>query len=483
MGLITAQVLATIQVYVSNLDLYSTIETLASAGYLTVPNERIAAGLNTFGPAFWGGLFFTLSIGAGLSLITFIYAHVWNYPFKRNKALLIPGALVWAAGLAAINRSGLNLLPSSYFLLIPPLVFISTLWRLPREPAAGRWIVKMIGVLPLVLLATLWLFEFNSQIFLKVRDHLLLTNPVGEKINSFYYRYTLYPAEAFKSPGQKTLKTSDLSGIQDEAVRRRLEQTLSRYDYLPVPGNAARVLKVETENSRLIFKNNDRTILEVSEKSFQADPGKFLGQFSAQTDKQVFFRRAVFYSLLLGLPITLYVIFLSLLRLVAGLFLSEVSGAAAAAILCLAAGLALWVPITRADVAVPEARDVPQALTSEHWPERTAALRLITEKKLDIHNFPVYKRMLTSPHVPERYQLAKALSVSRHPETYKDLLSLLGDSSFNVVYMAYHGLGLRRDRRAVAVILSKIKTIDNWYVQNYAYYALKNLGWTQRRSK
>jgi hypothetical protein len=483
LGLITAQILATIQVYVSNRELYSTVETLASAGYLTVPNERIAEGLNAFGPAFWGGLFFTLSIGAGLAVITFIYAHIWNYPFKRNKALLIPGVLAWMTGLAAVNRSGLNLLPSSYFLLIPPLVFISTWTRLPREPAAGHWIVKIIGVLPLVLLATLWLFEFNSQIFLKVRDHLLLSNPVGEKINSFYYRYTLYPAEAFKSPGQKTLKTSDLSGVQDEAVRRRLEQILLRYDYLPVPGNAARVLKVEIEDSRLIFKNSSRTTLEISEKSFQADPGKFLRQFSNQTDKHAFFRRAVFYSLLLGLPITLYVISFSLLHLVAGLLLPEISGAMAAAILCLAAGLALWVPITRADVAVLEARDIPQALTSEHWPERTAALRLITEKSLDIHNFPVYKTMLASPHVPERYQLAEALSVSRHPETYEDLLSLLDDSSFNVVYMAYHGLGLRRDRRAVAVILSKIKAIDNWYVQDYAYYALKNLGWTQRRSK
>jgi HEAT repeat protein len=94
----------------------------------------------------------------------------------------------------------------------------------------------------------------------------------------------------------------------------------------------------------------------------------------------------------------------------------------------------------------------------------------------------VYKKMLVSPHVPERYWLAQALGVSRRPETYKDLLSLLDDSSFNVVYMAYRGLGLKRDRRAVREILSRIKTIDDWYVQDYAYYALKNLGWRQPRS-
>jgi len=482
-GLITAQALATVQVYISNQELSSTMHILASAGYLTVPNERIAEGLTTFGPAFWGGLFFTLSIGAGLSVITFICAHTWNYPLKRNKALLIAGMVVWLAGLAAVNRRGLNLLPGAYFLLIPPLVFISTLKRLPREHSTRHWFVKVISVLPLIILAALWLSEFDSRIFLKVRDHLLLTNPVGEKINTFYYRYTLYPAEVFKSPGQKTLKTSDLSGVQDKNARRRVEQTLLRYDYLPVSGDAAPVLKAESMDGLLIFKNRNRIILKVSEKTFQAEPGKFLGQFSKQTDKQAFFRRAVFYSLLLGLPLTLYVISFALLRLAAGLMLTEISGAMAAAVLCLAAGLALWIPITRADVTVPETRDIPQALTSERWPERTAALRLITEKNLDIHNYPFYKTILKSPHVPERYHLAKTLSVSRHPETYEDLLSLLDDSSFNVVYMAYHGLGLRRDRRTVAVILSKIKTIENWYVQDYAYYALKNLGWTQRRSK
>ncbi len=483
LGLIMAQIIATIHVYRSNLDLYATLETLTAAGYLTVPNQQIAEGLKTIGPALGGGLFFTLSLGAGLSIIAFLCAHIWNFPLRRNKLFLAALLLPWVASLAAINWRGFSLLPSSYFLLIPPLVFIGALKRLPREPVSGRWLIRIIGVSPLILLALLWGSEFDHQVFLKVRDHLLLTNPVGEKINNFYYRYTLYPAEAFKSSGQKTLKTSDLSGVQDKAVRRRLENILRRYDYLTVPGNNAVDLKIEPVDELLAFKNNGRIIMKISLKSFQADPWPVLKQFSGETDRHSFFRRAVFYSLLLGLPVMLYLVFFTLLRFAAGLFLSETSGAAVAAIICLAAGFALWAPLPQGDPVVTEEKDVLQALISEQWPERVAALRLITAKKLDIHNYPVYKKMLASPHVPERYQLAKALSVSRRPETYKDLLSLLDDSSFNVVYMAYRGLGLKRDRRAVREILSRIKTIDDWYVQDYAYYALKNLGWRQPRSK
>ncbi len=482
LGLIAAQIIATIQVYGSNLDLYATLETLSAAGYLTVPNQQIAEGLKTIGPAFWGGLFFTLSLGAGLSAVAFLCAHIWNFPVRRNKLFLIALLLPWVASLAAINWHGFSLLPSLYFLVIPPLVFIGTLKRLPREPVQGLWFVRIIGVLPLVLLAVLWVSVFDHQIFLKIRDHLLLTNPVGEKINNFYYRYTLYPAEAFKSSGQKTLKTSDLSGIQDKAVQRRLENTLRRYDYLPVPGNNVVDLKIEPADELLAFKNNGRIIMKISLKSFQADPGLVLRQFSGKTDRHSFFRRAIFYSLLLGLPVMLYLLFFTLLRFAAGLFLAETSGAAVAAIICLAAGFALWAPLPRGDSVVSEEKDVLQALNSEQWPERVAALRLIKQKKMEIHQFSVYKKMLVSPHVPERYWLAQALGVSRRPETYKDLLSLLDDSSFNVVYMAYRGLGLKRDRRAVREILSRIKTIDDWYVQDYAYYALKNLGWRQPRS-
>lgn len=483
LGLIMAQIIATIHVYRSNLDLYATLETLSAAGYLTVPNQHIAEGLKTIGPALGGGLFFTLTIGVGLSVVSFLLAHVWNYPLKRNKILLIALLPLWLAIVAALNWHGITLPPSSYFLFVPPIVFFTTIKLIPKELALKPWLIKTAsGALVLVILAVIWSNQINAGIFIKIRDQLLLTNPVGKSINGFYYRYTLYPANAFKSLRQKTLKTADLSGVQDRNLNARLGNILIRVDYLPLASYPSAGVKIESSGGQLAFKSGEKTILEVTREAFQKDPWGVMAKFSTGTDRHKFFRRTVYYSLIRGLPITIYILVFILLRFTAGIFLEETPAALVAAVIFLAAGLALWAPISRGSPPALEAKDILRALASEKQSERVAALRFIQRNNMEIHQFPAYKKILASPHVPERYRLAQALGVSRRPETFQDLLALLDDPSFNVVYTAYSSLGRRKDRRAVAEILSRIKTIDDWYVQDYAYYALKNLGWRQPRS-
>jgi len=130
-----------------------------------------------------------------------------------------------------------------------------------------------------------------------------------------------------------------------------------------------------------------------------------------------------------------------------------------------------------------ELKDVPQALASESWQERVAALKIIERKGLEVSNFPPYPRLLKSPHIAERYWLARALAVSRRPETYRDLMAFLDDPHPNVVSMAFYGLGKRDDRRGVSEILTRIQTSSHWYNQWYAYKALRALGWKQRKSR
>ena len=77
-GLLSAQIVATLHVYLSNMNLLQATETVMRAGYLAVPNARVAAHLDSLTTAMAGGLFFTLSIGAGLSLVTLINAWLWD---------------------------------------------------------------------------------------------------------------------------------------------------------------------------------------------------------------------------------------------------------------------------------------------------------------------------------------------------------------------------------------------------------------------
>ena len=99
LGLFAAQVIAFIQVYLSNADLYRTLVAIKQAGYLPIPNQRIMYSLQELGPAFFGGLFFTLSVGAGLSLFCLAAVLAWDRLLHRNKIFLIPFLILWIGSL------------------------------------------------------------------------------------------------------------------------------------------------------------------------------------------------------------------------------------------------------------------------------------------------------------------------------------------------------------------------------------------------
>lgn len=483
LGLLVAQVLGTIQVYLSNVHLYRTLMTIKDAGYLTIPNQLTLQSLQEFGPAFFGGLFFTLSIGAGLSLSSLAAAWVWNRLLFRNKYLLLVFFLLWVGFLAGANRRGLCPMVSSYFLVIPPVIFVTTLRWMPARSSQGTWLKGMVHFIPVLLLGLLWTFQMDRQLFLDLRDNLLLSNPLGTRINDFYYHYTLYPAEVFKSLDQKILRTCNLENIQTESLVRSMQRELLNHDYLHVAEDAEVDLKVGQEGNNLVFKNRGRTILRTTPKDFFASPETVLEDFSLKSDMHAFFRRFTFVSLLIGFPISLYLILYGLFRFVSCFFLDVRTSSVIASILCFFIGIALLVFFYQGRVREIEVKDVAEALGSERWQKRVAALKIIQQRGMELGDFQAYQSILGSPHIPERYWMTRTLGISRRPETYNDLLAFLDDPHLNVVCMAFYALGQRGDSRAVKEILKRIETSTDWYNQWYAYKALRTLGWKQTRSK
>ena len=483
LGLLATQIIATLHVYLSNADLYRTVMTLIEAGYLTIPNQRVMYTLKEFGPAFFGGSFFTFSIGAGLSIFSAACAWVWDRILGRSRVLLMPIVLLWLGAAVAANSQGFCPMVSLYFLAVPLVVFISTLKWMPGQRGKRVWLNRLTYMLPIAVLTMIWAAHADRFLFLDVRDYLLLSNPIGKKINDFYYRYTLYPAEVFKSLDQKTLKTCRLAPIKDKAVTRRMENMLIPYDYLPVPAHGPVELEIVEARNTLVFKHKGNTVLQTTFKEFFARPEKVLRQFSAETDRHAFFRQATIFCLLIGFPITLYVMVFALTRFVLSFFVSSTPSSVVAAALCLSIGLALLVPLRIGMIRIVDAIDLSEGLNSDCWQHRVAALRAVVGQGVEIGNLQAYPGMLASPHVPERYWLAKALGVSRHPRTYQDLLALLDDPCPNVVSMAFHALGQRGDKRALKEIVKRIESSDHWYNQWYAYKALRHLGWKQSRSK
>jgi hypothetical protein len=481
LGLATAQAIATIQVYFSNKALYQTLTAISKAGYLVIPNKRTMPLLLEFSSAFFGGLFFTLTTGAGLSIMAIAAAWAWVHLLHRNRIFLLGWLILWLGLLLLVNRSGLSFMTSLYFLFLPPAVFLAACKRAPLS-SEQRDLLRRIGyIAPIPLLAVLWSSQMESRIFTDLRDNLLLSNSLGTKVVDFYYKYTLFPAEVFKPLDQKTLKTCYLGKLQKKPVVNALERELNQNDYLSLDADHAVDLSVRETSRGLIFEHKGKEILQVSLKKLLDNPSEVLREFSKKADRFPFFRRFTFVSLLIGFPITLYLFLQALLCFLSSfLFDSKVSTLIASA-LCVAIGISLFLVVYAGrEGKIPE-QDLALAFQSNHWQKRVAALRAIERRNLDVGDFRAYQGLLKSPYIPERYWLARVLGRSRRPETYPLLLLMLSDSSPNVVSMALYGLGQRGDPRAIDEILSWMRTSDRWYPQWYAYRALRALGWKQSR--
>jgi Ca2+/Na+ antiporter len=484
LGLLVAQVLATVHVYLSNVELFRTLSAVKEAGYLVVPNETIMSRLHEFGPAFFGGLFFTFSVGAGLSMLSLSAAWLWDRLLIRNKPSLTLFVMLWIAGLLVANLPWFCLMVTLYFVAIPLVVFLAALRWMPHGVGERLSLPTMVHFVPVLLLALLWTSQMDAGFFLAVRDKLLLSNAPGRQINDFYYKYTLYPAEAFKSLDQKILKTCHIDHPSEESFLPHIERALLNNDYLPLQGDPRVVdMTIGVRDNMLLLGNTGNTILQATLEEFLAAPGAMAKEFSQKTDRYPFFRLFTYYSLLIGLPLILYVFLYTLFRLVLCFFLDERASSMSASILCFLAGISLLVLFQYGKGAEIKVEELEEALESERWQRRVAALKIVRQKGMDVADFPAYQSIRSSPHIVERYWLVNALGASRHPGTYEDILAFLDDPHPNVVCMAFNALGQKGETRAVDKIIKRIEMSDHWYEQWYAYKSLRSLGWKQRKSR
>ena len=481
-GLLIAQVIATIQVYLSNLKLYATVSAVITAGYLAIPNQQVMGSLQNFEPAFFGGFFFTFTIGAGITLGTMAAAWVWYRIFRRHRYILFFFLSVWAGSLLFVNVHGISLIPTLYFVIIPPVIFKLTAKR--QANAEIRWnrMQQLVHVIPIPLLALLWFTQFDEAMFLDLRDNLLLSNHWGRKFSDFYYSYTLYPAEAFKSLDQKNIKTCALENIHPRSIHHKLKSRLLAGGYLLLPNTATVDFKIIQKKNNLDFRSRQRLIFQIPLNQFLSDSQNILQRFSQQIDHHAPFRQITFLSLLLGFPVLIYMVLHAVLYYLLLLFFERKTAALTVSITCLFVGIIVLVYFqsTRSDII--DIKDISQALESDNWQTRVAALKTIQQQKLKISDYKAYPQLLKSRIPQERYWLVKTLAHSRRPGTYEDLLTFLNDKHTNVRCMALYALGLRKNPSAINPILERIKQSDSWYSQTYAYNALRSLGWKQTKS-
>lgn len=477
-GLVTSQIISTLFVYLSNSRIHLTAAVINDAGLLAIPTGPVMATLKNFGTAIGGGVFFTLSIGIGLTLVSWAAVRSWDFLFKRHRWVLAGYGVVWLGLLVTVNLRGLVLFPTLYCVLVPATTALTTAWELRfRQPI--KPIIWFTPIVTLIVLTGLWSTQLNSHIFGTIRDHILLSNPVGRTVNDFYYRYTLYAAEAFKSFDQKSIRTGHLEGVADERQRQRFKAFLAKHDVLILEKIKGPDVIFHYSTNHIALTSTDKRTVQTSIRQFMSAPRTWLGHYSEAIDRLAFFRKMSLVGLLLGFPILLFIIVYGILRTAVGCLADEQPTVWLSSALCMIIGVALFLPMLGARPLPITDEGVNQALSSQQWTHHVAALRHIERHKLEITRYPNFSAPLSGAMVVERYWLARALAGSRAAETYPLLLGLLNDPHPNVICQTLYALGERGERRAIQPIKDKLTGINHWYAQWYGYRALRRLGWYQ----
>jgi hypothetical protein len=476
-GLLTAQTIAVVHVRISNIDHYEKVKSLLDAGFVAVPSSAVAESLKDWHTAFYGGVFFTLTLGLGLTFLSRPAVGWWH----RNRNLSVRWSLIllWTGLIGVMNSNGVSAAATAYAVLIPAAVFAASI-RDKRGPGSTVRGVGAIHLLGILVLGGIMLLKADTAVFSAVRDRLLLTNPIGIGVNNFYYRYTLYPAQAFKSLNQELIRTWRATDLRGNPTIARLRPTLARLDWLEIGEGGPHDMVVRIDGERLSLYRQGKTILEVPAGEFLARPGLTLKDFSAETDRDVGLRRITFASLTAICLLTIYGGVYFPVHCLAGRRLGPIGTAAASVFVALAAGSLVlsWTSGTIEKKAAGKAA-LKAFLHADDAALRIKGLIRLCREKRDIQGLADPRGMARGEDPMERYWLARSLAFARSPDTFTVLVDLLDDPQVNVAYQACRSLGRRGDRRAVAPLLSVIHRSREWYVQLHAYRALKRLGWHQ----
>ena len=342
-GLVPAQIIATFQVYFSNRALYRTLAGISTAGHGAILHVWHPERLQELTTAFFGGLFFTLTAGAGISLISFGAAWIWDRVGSRRDLFLIPMLMLWAAFLISVNGNGFSPFTTLYFAIIPPVVFTLTVKWMPRGNRKRLRRRGLLHLIPIAVLGILWGFQMEKDLFTNIRDHLLLTNPLGERIVRFYYQYTPYPARVLKPLERKRVKAFNLKDIPGSTDQNRLRKTLIAHHWFEAKSVKTPDLFLYGSGGKVLLEDGRGKVLEIRENAFSSDPEAALKKFSSLVDRHRFFRQFTFYSLLIAFPITLYIFTCSLFLFFMGRWVSPGSASALSAILTYFLGVMLFI--------------------------------------------------------------------------------------------------------------------------------------------
>ncbi|MBF0102664.1 MAG: hypothetical protein HQK77_17315 [Desulfobacterales bacterium] len=473
-GLVSAHLIASLYIYDTNLSLSKTIIAVSHAGYVPVPNLRLIPMLSSYHTALISALFFTLSAGSGITLLTYLLVWLWHH----HRRSWIAQVMIMLSCLISLNEHGFNFWTSLLFIGVPIAVIAA--YRLSKmylktvmvtDPLVNFFYFLIVAY---VLMLLVVIKPDSDYAFFFVRDRFLFSNPMGLKINDFYYKYNLFPTEAFKSLEQKLMKTcyiQNSSSISSSDLAL-LERKMSESDYIlfkhdPVGEIDCVIHILNQHNIDLI--NQDKPIIHTSLSEFLKHSKRIFTDFSNKSDRFSFFRQFTFYSLILAFPILMVWIMIVGLSVLFSLMMSQKHATIVSSIMVIICYVILM-------YCTYSLRCDQEALQHEN---NLCSIYKIYQEKLEVSNFPTYKHVMSNSNIAETYWLLKTMAFSKTPETVSDIRHFLNSPHINLVCMALYAGSCRKDQVIIQYAWAKLNNSEHWYEQQYAYQALKELGWRQ----
>ena len=485
-GLLFFQSISSLKIHSTNQGLVETMTAAINQGYLAVPGPKILPLLDTMKSSLAGGLFFTLTVGAFVCLLSLAAACIYLALPRMRRELGIVFFLVLSAALVTINLEDFLVFETAAMVAASATTFfVCCFFFKNHSPALSLKHLAIHGIFPLILAVLLFVLPQNkdSRIFSDFRDTFLMSNPLGMTINDFYYTHTLSPAEVFKSLDQKQIKSCHLvlDGV-NEMHRPQIEQALLSRDFLILDSVKNPDLVVRAQDQNLLFYRDGKEISTMRLIDFMASPSDLIKNYSKATDSYAPYRKIVGLSLISGLPLLMYILMHGLFFAGLSLAVKGPKAPLAASVCCFAVGLACFFLLYTSTKEPVEGSNIRTLLSSPSLNQRVSALQFLAEHNLDLTFYPAALKSMESPSVLERYWFARAAHKSRDPLIFSKIIALVDDVHPNVACQAFYTLGMMGNVDSVPVIERKIVEARNWYVQWYAYKALKRLGWTQQRS-
>jgi hypothetical protein len=419
---------------------------LETAGLAQLPGPGHWEMMNSWAPAWAGGLFFGFSLGLGAAGLSAVWCRTTR-ALPGGTGRWAPFLLLFVPLTAVITGD-----PALAACLLAIVLGALAIHRVSQPPRSVpfRWLLVALCGLGVIPWATA-----DEGPFTRLRDQILFASPAGLSVDQFYYRWTLYPAEVLKPLAAKTQPTAAVADTAPPREQQRFCADARRLGILCVAGigsGAGLDLRVEPGDGGLALVSGDTRLVWPQGVHEQRETWT---QFSAARDGARPLRRATGIALFLGCPLGLCWLLTSAALRLASIFPDRRRRRLAALVLTVA--LSAFIAATgRAD---------PQL----------AALRGILQQS-PLGDPAALAALLDSPRPVERFYAAHA---ARHLGKAAEplLINALLDPVINVRYAAAQGLGEAGGDTARTTLEELLSQPEEWYVKERAYASLLRLGW------